>query len=106
MASALKVTRLDSPLRRSDAEGEPEKPPASDLPPAEVEPGSPGVVARPPAATRRARPRRPQAAKTPAAASPRAESWPPAEGFWEPPSLDERVELISTRLPASLSRAL
>ena len=28
------------------------------------------------------------------------------QGLWEPPALDERVELVSTRLPVSLSRAL
>jgi hypothetical protein len=130
MASPLKVTHLDSPLRRSNAEGEREKPPASDSPPsaaAEAGSSSPGVVTRPPAAaptsTRRSEPRRRGAAETPAAtASPPKDSrstrgasrtaalsaspWPPVEGFWEPPTLDERVELISTRLPVSLSRAL
>jgi hypothetical protein len=112
MAGTLKVTRLDSPLRRSEGEHEPEQPPASTAPLAEGQTDSPGVVARPPAelpaATTRARRRRQRAAETPVAAvsAPAAEPWPPAEGFWEPPSLDERVELISTRLPVSLSRAL
>jgi hypothetical protein len=114
MASPLKVTHLDSPLRRSDADAEREKRPASNsAPPAEAEAGSssPGVVARPPTAVptspRRSRPRRDVGAETPAATAASAnDPWPPLEGFWAPPTLDERVELISTRLPVSLSRAL
>src|SRR4051794_24517918 len=62
---------------------------------AEVERDSPGVGARPPttppaATTRVQRPRQPAAKKPVAAvAPPAAEPWPPAEGFWEPPALDE-----------------
>jgi hypothetical protein len=113
MASSLKVTHLDSPLRRSNAEGEREKPSASDSPSsaaAEAGSSSPGVVARPPAAartsTRRSGPRRGAAETAAATALPPKDPWPPTEGFWEPPTLDERVELMSTRLPVSLSRAL
>jgi hypothetical protein len=127
MATPLKVTHLDSPLRRSDEEigsgplpvsgdfeGESteEKSPELDSPPAARAEGgssSPGVVARPaatPTPRRRSRPRRRAATEAPAATSPSKDAWPPAQGFWEPPALDERVELTSTRLPVSLSRAL
>ena len=106
MASPLKVTHLDSPLRRSNAEGEREKP-------SEAGSSSPGVVARPPPPRPRPRrrdvPGRAAAARrntAAAAALPPKDQWPPVEGFWDPPTLDERVELISTRLPVSLSRAL
>ena len=116
MASTLKVTRLDSPLqglRNSDGEGPPNSSPEPDsAAPATAEGGSssPGVVARPPAAApttrRRSRPRRRGAADTPAATSSSKDAWPPVQGFWEPPALDEHLELVSTRLPVSLSRAL
>jgi hypothetical protein len=111
MASALKVTHLDSPLRRSDDESAESKPVAIDSsPPAGAEGGSsPGIVARPleaaPTPKRRSRPRRRAAAEALAATSSK-DTWPPAQGFWEPPAMDERVELVSTRLPVSLSRAL
>jgi len=109
--TSLKVTHLDSPLRRSDGESAQEKRPDIDPPPsgAEENSSSPRVVARPPEAAptprRRSRPRRRAAAEAPAATSSK-DAWPPAQGFWEPPALDERVELVSTRLPVSLSRAL
>ena len=109
--ASLKVTHLDSPLRRSEGESPQEKPPEIDSPPAAGSDGgsSPGVVARPPAATptprRRSRPRRRAAAEAPVATLSK-DTWPPAQGFWEPPAMDERVELVSTRLPVSLSRAL
>jgi hypothetical protein len=115
MANSLKVTRLDSPLqglRRSNSDGtdtapadSPRRSEAEDRP-------SPGVVARAPAtaaapAARRSRPRPAAETPTDALASPAAaDAWPPAQGFWQPPALDERVDLVSTRLPVSLSRAL
>ena len=109
--ASLKVTHLDSPLRRSDGESAQEKRPDIDPPPSDAEENSssPGVVARPPEAAptprRRSRPRYRAATEAPIATSSK-DAWPPAQGFWEPPAMDERVELVSTRLPVSLSRAL
>ena len=109
----LKVTHLDSPLRRSDGESAGETLEVADSPrPGEADESSSlsAVVTSPtvaPTSKRRSRSRRRGAAETPAAAVPRSEqAWPPVQGFWEPPALNERVELVSTRLPVSLSRAL
>jgi hypothetical protein len=116
MANSLKVTRLDSPLQglRGDDDGADQRSSSADAPTrAESdERSSPGVVARP---SVEATPRRspPQGHRTPEPPAPEPvtasigdSSATPENHLWAPPAWDERVELISTRLPVSLSRAL
>jgi hypothetical protein len=100
MASPLKVTRLDSPLRglRNDEpdDGRASAPP--DRP-------TPSASAATPSA-RKTTPRRTPPKRRPQTPPAAPEGWTVLEALWEPPALDERVDLVSTRLPSTLARAL
>jgi hypothetical protein len=106
MAGQLKVTRLDSPLgglrgQATEDEGAPRAGQARTL--TESEERTPGVVARPTDATPA---EHPAAAPRPDSSSSTEPRFTPERDLWEPPAWGERVELFSTRLPVSLSRAL
>lgn len=117
MASPLKVTHLDSPLRRSDSAPIEESVHSGTPRDLESAVESPEVAASAPVAAgsaagpadsgsakpRRRRPAGPRATP-PMTASDDGRS--ALQDLWSPPALDERVELVSTRLPVSLARAL
>ena len=110
MASPLKVTHLDSPLRRSDSAPVEESVGGTTPIDFEIAAETPEVaatapVAAAPAATGSAKPRRRRAA-APRAVAPTDDGRAALQDLWSPPALDERVELVSTRLPVSLARAL
>lgn len=92
MTETLKVKRLDSPLNRNTSQNQQ----PTELPP-------------PPATPAAAQPRRrPQAARQPRLASVADQ---PTDGHApatlpDPPTFDESLELISSRLPSSLRRSL
>jgi hypothetical protein len=104
MADQLKVTRLDSPLGGLRSQATKDAIRAEEAPRlTDSDAPAPGVVGGP---------NETLPAQHPPAAV-RSDSWSASEprfaferDLWEPPAWGERVELISTRLPVSLSRAL
>jgi hypothetical protein len=89
----LKVKRLDSPLNRDTRSTSPVAPDSASAVPAQT-----GKRRR----RSESRPGR-RLAEAPAPAGPEAS---PRSGLADPPRLDEPLELLSSRLPASLRRSL
>jgi hypothetical protein len=105
MAGQLKVTRLDSPLgglrgQAIEDEGAPRGEVAPTL--TESDEHTPGVITEPTGTPAQ----HPPAVPRPDSLSASDPRFTPERDLWEPPAWGERVELFSTRLPVSLSRAL
>ena len=98
--SRLEVKRLDSPLARNTGRRDVR---ADDEQPREQQPEAPSRPRRQPP-VERSTPRLASVPQTPPdAAAARSD---PLEGLPDPPSLNESLELLSTRLPISLRRSL
>jgi hypothetical protein len=103
MAGSLKVTSIDSPLRGLRVREEDAPPSLAPSVPVENTGKTVAVATEPAAPARR---RTAARERGPAPTDPSHTQSPSLAPLWEPPPLSERAELVSTRLPASLTRAL